>query len=122
MSSSKHYHLTYEDSDKRMTMETGVNHVVHLPKQYRLNMRFEVDPKDPTSWDDRFVLFMSWKGEKFRQIKSVRDDKLDGDDYVDIIFEGCHPDATFSVQHDPGMEGEAVYLFRDVPFSDLFDK
>lgn len=122
MASEQHHYLKRDALNKPVTVETGRRHVFHLPRLPALHVRIQIDPKKPSSWDDRFVLEMSWKGKRLKQTKTVRDDKIDGDDFVDLVFTRCKEDATYSLKIDPGSEGSPYFMFRDVPYSELFSE
>jgi hypothetical protein len=120
MSDSEQHYLTTDDLDQPLTLATGRRHVIHLPDTHRLHLRFDVDPNDPRTFDDRFVLEMTHAGTTYRQTKTLRDDQIPGDAFVDLVFEGCRPGATYTVIHDPGADGKPLVVLDSVPFAELF--
>ena len=72
-----------------------------------LRIRLEIDPAE--SPDDVFVL----KGGSYEQKKTVKDDQVAGDKFVDLLFTGLPRDQSFTLE----VNGEA--LFHDVPYEEL---
>ena len=118
----KKHELTWDQLNDEFDAETGMRHRVSLYKRYQLHLRFDVDPKEPSNWDDRFVLFMKLNKDTFQKVKTARDDQVLGDNYVDIVYDWCRPDAHYSLLFNPGNEGESFYMFEDVPFCELFNE
>ncbi len=79
-------------------------------------LRLDIDPDDDDNQDDRFTL--SADDGSYSQTLRVCDDKVDGDDCVDLEFTGVDPECRYSLQIDPG-DRAPYYVFRDVPFAEL---
>lgn len=84
----------------------------------KLILRVEVDPNDPLSADDRFIL-LSKHGDFTPQVRSVTDDQAAGDAVTDLAFADLDRALAYSLRIDPGAEGEPYFLFEEVPFQDL---
>lgn len=116
------HNLGWEDLDKTQLIATGARHTFRLPKQYDLHIRFDLNPKEGSALDDRFVLIMKWQGNTYHQVRTVADDQVAGDDYVDIVFCSCRPEAEYSLQWDPGREGDPYFVFESLAFAELFNE
>ncbi len=84
---------------------------------YTLRVRLEIDPDEASSADDEFELFglpppRSRSVEFFPPVtKTVADDKLDGDEYVDLEFYGLFDGPLYTLK---------VSTQEDIPYT-LFD-
>lgn len=82
-----------------------------------LVLRFDLDPEDASTHDDRFTLKAD--DNSFNATKTVIDDMLPGDRFVDLHFSGLKRKKRYSLVVDPGEEGAPYTLFEDVPYDDL---
>jgi hypothetical protein len=91
--------------------------VVLAKPLFSFYVRLPIDPADAASIDDKFELTSS--DGSYRQVKTIRDDLIAGDRYVDLLFTKMRPDAKYSLQIDPGKEGDPYFLFKDIAYPKL---
>ncbi len=82
-------------------------------------MRFNVDPNESGSEDDQFILTSTDSRQKIKQIKTIKDDLTQGDDTVEILFDNLDRSLSYSLQVDPGAEGEPYFIFKNRPYAEL---
>lgn len=90
--------------------------VHHLPV---LHIRLPINPEDAKSQDDKFTL-TSTDG-KYKKTLTVKDDKVDGDEYIDLIYNNLKFSQKYTLEIDTGAEGEKYNLFENIPYQDLID-
>ena len=84
-----------------------------------LKVRLAIDPNDTHSRDDQFILH-ALKGSADQQIvKTIKDDKVPGDKSVDLVYEHLWRDHRYTLEVDPGAEGEPYNVFKDTPLQQL---
>jgi len=79
-------------------------------------VRVDIDPKDASTWDDKIILTGS---DGYRSEKTVKDDQLPGDDYVDLLYEGLYEGETYSLQVLDTPGGSPYFIFQNVPYEVL---
>jgi hypothetical protein len=84
-----------------------------------LHIRLPIDPADASSKDDKFTLSSS--DGKYKKEMTVKDDRLDGDQYVDLVFENLKTSASYTLEINPGAQGSPYKLFENVPFQELVE-
>jgi len=84
-----------------------------------LHIRIPIDPAEAASQDDTFTLKSSDGSYQVRQ--TVKDDKVPGDAYVDLIFENLKVSLKYTLEVNPGAQGSPYKVFEDVPFQELVD-
>ncbi|MBN1760997.1 MAG: hypothetical protein JW863_21900 [Chitinispirillaceae bacterium] len=82
-------------------------------------MRFDVDPNEKNSSDEQFILTSTDAAQTIKQIKTIKDDLTQGDDTVEILFDNLDRSLSYSLQVDPGAEGELYYIFENRPYNEL---
>ena len=82
-----------------------------------LRLRIEIDPAEAKSKDDRVRLFST--DGAFEAVRTVKDDLVDGDGFVDLEFTGLDPSKDYSLEVDLGKEGGPELVFENVPCADL---
>lgn len=104
-------------------VEAGADGTVDVPFLFvyeapgDLRVRLRVDPQDPASADERFVL--TQVGGAFEQIKTIADDETAHDRRTDLRFEELDPYSNYTLRVDPGAEGAPYAVFEDVPYLEL---
>lgn len=83
--------------------------------------QFIVNPNDENNSDYRFIL-LSVDNNKYKQEKTIKDDLTSNDDKVEIIFDDLDRELSYSLQVDPGNEGEPYFVFENRPYNDLSKK
>jgi hypothetical protein len=84
-----------------------------------LYLRIAIDPSLPDSQDDKFTLKSS--DGKYNKILTVKDDRLEGDECIDLVFDNLKVSQKYTLEVDPGAEGSPYKLFEDVPYQELID-
>jgi hypothetical protein len=79
----------------------------------------EIDPDAVSSQDDKYTLFCSDNKSIYNETKTVKDDNVPGDDFLTLKFTKLISDHNYTLEIDPGAEGEPYYLFENVPLEDL---
>jgi len=107
-----------EEQKVTFDIKTGeVSRLVHYTPI--LHVRIPIDPKLAESKDDKFKL-TSGDG-KYEKVLTVKDDKVDGDDFIDLVYDGLKVSQKYTLEVDPGAEGSPYKLFEDVPYQELVD-
>jgi hypothetical protein len=98
--------------------KTGATtHVEHaVPK---LHLRLGIDPALPDSQDDKFTLKSS--DGKYNKTLTVKDDLVEGDEFVDLVFDNLKVSQKYTLEVDPGAEGSPYKLLEDLPFQEIID-
>ncbi|MBN1211614.1 MAG: hypothetical protein JXA92_03475 [candidate division Zixibacteria bacterium] len=84
-----------------------------------LHIRLGINPARAENKDDKFRLFSS--DGKYDKTLTVKDDKVDGDEFVDLIYDNLKIALKYTLEIDPGAEGEKYNLFEEVPYLELID-
>lgn len=93
---------------------TSLTHVIPI-----LHVRIPIDPNDAASKDDKFKL-TSTDGQ-YEKILTVKDDKVDGDAFVDLVFDNLKVNLNYTLEINPGKEGKPYNVFEDEPLEDVID-
>jgi hypothetical protein len=84
-----------------------------------LNVRIGINPALAESEDDTFTLSSS--DGKYKKTLTIKDDKVAGDEFVDLVFENLKISASYTLEVNPGKEGSPYNVFEDIPFQELVD-
>jgi len=104
--------ITYEQgSQQGISVTTGKGYVIKLKKGYKIAFMVMFDPGDPKQQDDSATL-QSSDGAYSKQLLIKDGEDIDGGKR--LIFEDVHPDKVYSLQIDPGAEGEPFFVFRKI--------
>ncbi len=87
-----------------------------IPLLDAFSIQLDIDPDEAASADDTFTLFSTDSGQSFKQTKTIKDDKVSGDDYVDLTYIGLKRDLSYTLEVDPGKEGDPYMIFENKPF------
>ncbi len=103
-----------------VTLSTGSRHVIEV-LNYKLYLRLNIDPNQASSLDDTFTLFggKNQDSKDYQQVKTTKDDLVQGDDYVDLCFTDLLPDINYWMEIDPGQDGEKYYAFENVSWGQI---
>lgn len=91
-------------------LPTGAAHLLVLDLGFFVEL--DVDPDDPASHDEKFILRAD--DGSFAAVQTVRDDLSPGDEKTQLHFTGLRPGTTYSLFVDHG-EGTEYVLFRSYP-------
>jgi hypothetical protein len=84
-----------------------------------IHVRMMIDPAEASSFDDTFTLKSS-DGSYEKQL-TVADDIVPGDAFVDLIFDNLKSNLNYTLEVNPGAEGDAYKVFEDVPFKEIME-
>jgi hypothetical protein len=101
-------------------LATGRTHTVRvkpIAPPCLLYVRLDVDPADAQTHDDRFILSSS--DGAYRSEKTVKDDRLPGDHYVDLRYTRLDPAKEYTLEAVAAPGEPAVRLYENVAYSDL---
>lgn len=84
-----------------------------------LKVRLNINPNDTHSRDDQFILHAVKGSAAQKIIKTIKDDKVPGDDTVDLVYEHLWREHRYTLEVDPGAEGEPYNVFKDIPLQQL---
>jgi hypothetical protein len=87
-----------------------------LPELY---IRIPINPNLAESLDDKFKLTSA--DGKYKQVFTVKDDKIDGDDFVDLCFQNLKYSQKYTLEIDPGAEGSPYQVFEDLTYQNILD-
>ncbi len=82
-------------------------------------IELEIDPEAVSSQDDKYTLFCSDDKSIYKKTLTVKDDNVPGDDFLTLKFTKLVSDHSYSLEIDPGAEGETYYLMENIPLEDL---
>lgn len=102
------------DFDSKSGKEARLVHRVPV-----LHVRIPIDPAEAASQDDTFTLKSADGSYNVQQ--TVKDDKVPGDAYVDLIFENLKASLKYTLEVNPGAQGSPYKVFEDIPYQDLVD-
>ena len=80
-------------------------------------IRLDVDPMDVETFDDRFVLL--GVDDAYRVEKTIKDDRVPGDHYVDLRYSGLRAGGRYSLQVFESEESQPRFVFENVPYEEL---
>lgn len=82
-----------------------------------LSIRLKIDPGDSKTADDKFTL-RSTDGS-YNKVLTVKDDSKPGDKFVDLIYEDIDRSLSYTLEVDPGSEGDKYLVFDSQPYSEI---
>lgn len=81
-----------------------------------LIVRLDIDPNDASRRDDKFILTGS---DGYRSEKTVADDLVPGDRYVDLLYSGLYDDQSYSLQVIEAPGASPYYVFQNASYPSL---
>lgn len=101
-------------------MKSGkINILTVFPNNILVDL--EIDPEDQASHDDKYTLFCHNDESIYKKSLTVKDDRIEGDEFISLKFENVKSNHNYSLKIDPGDEGEPYLLFEDVPLDTLLN-
>lgn len=82
-------------------------------------VELEIDSEEVSSQDDKYTLFCSDDKSIFNNTLTVKDDHVLGDEFLTLKFTKLVSGHSYSLEIDPGAEGEPYYLMENVSLEDL---
>jgi len=116
----------HEEREVKLEFEGVVRSKASVKCEIPLNasqfkIRLHINPASPETSDDMYVLFSTDEQQTYYQTKTVKDDKMPGDDYLDLVFTGIEDRLKYTLVVDPGQEGDPYHVFTDVEGSKLLN-
>ena len=115
-----------EDREAQIKFEASAKDKVSEMKEIPLTskigsykIRLPIDPNNTEAQDDTFTLISMDDGKTYKQQKTVKDDKIPGDNYTDLEFSDVKEDAQYNFEVDSGKEIGKYFLFEKVSGKEL---
>jgi hypothetical protein len=88
-----------------------------------VRVRLQVDPAEPATEDDRYTLFLTGDRARWSRTLTPKDDAEPGDRWLTLVFTGLptEADARFSLEVDPGAEGEPYLVLDGLTHDELLE-
>lgn len=94
--------------------------ILHIPKSETIQIELEIDPRDASSYDDKYILFSTDRARTYQKTRTVKDDKIDGDNKITLEYDGVKKDLNYSLIIHLGANDEPFYaLFENMSYHDL---
>jgi len=84
-----------------------------------LAIRLGIDPAAAASRDDTFTLTSS--DGKYKKTLTVKDDRVDGDEFVDLVFDNLKMSQQYTLEVNPGAQGQPYKVFENLPYQELME-
>ena len=88
-------------------------------RTYKWRVRLDIDPKSQEHNDDTFCLLSMDDGKTYKQIRTAKNDKKPGDDYLDLEFTDLKEGVRYVLEIDEGKEGGKYRLFENQSYAQL---
>lgn len=76
-------------------------------------LRLDIDPNDIANSSETITLFSTDAAKKINIVKTIKDDILKSDTYLDLLFEELDPSLKYTLDINIGKDGETHQLFTD---------
>lgn len=103
-----------------LTLDTGKRHEVIVPAMVSFWVDLPIRVRDAATREDRFIL-RSGDGS-YEVVRTVKDDRVRGDDGLTLEFPGIRAGLTYALVHDSRADGRAYSFFEDRPFDEMFPR
>jgi len=111
--------MSQENEEKtEFEIKTGETSTLVYPTPI-IHIRLFIDPTEASTDDDKYKLFAS--NGSYSKTLTVKDDKIEGDKFIDLVFDGLKSKWNYTLEIDPGAEGKPYKVFEDVPFKELVE-
>jgi len=104
---------------KQEGLATGKTHVFKVKAIYTscaLCVRLDIDPDEAARNEDKFILTSD--DQSYSSTKTVKDDKQEGDQYIDLLYSKLNPDKSYTLKVTTA-DGSEVTVFADIPYAEL---
>ncbi|MDG5816508.1 hypothetical protein QA601_15530 [Chitinispirillales bacterium ANBcel5] len=128
----RHYNAWREDNStpsqyqiKQISHSRGENTidspVLELPLvvSESVRVRLPVDPNREEFRDDTYRLFSTDANRSYDVVKTVEDDKIPGNDYLDLEYTDLDPSLSYTLEIIPGKEGKKYFAFKNIAYKEL---
>lgn len=69
-------------------------------------MRLDIDPDERENKDDKYLLYSNEEMELYKQTKTVKDDKIEDNGFLDLHYVGIIPGLEYTLEADMGDDGK----------------
>lgn len=87
--------------------------------QASIVIRLPIDPESEEAQDDTFRLYSTDQEKTYDHTLTVKDDKVDGDGFLDLEFPGLNTMLRYTLEIDPGSRGKSYFGFEDKAYREL---
>jgi hypothetical protein len=104
---------------KQEGLATAKTHVFRVKVIYTscaLCVRLDIDPQEAAKNEDKFIL--SSDDQSYSVTKTVKDDKQEGDQYIDLRYAKLNPDKNYTLKVTAA-DGSEVTVFEGIPYAEL---
>jgi hypothetical protein len=108
-----------------MANQPAAQHESAAPKQEKKKekgsycVRLNIDPNHQESQDDTFTMFSTDAAKTYSKVLTVKDDRVAGDACTDLTFADLDKSLSYSLEIDPGKEGDTFFLFENKSYGEL---
>ena len=102
--------LTDEQLKNGAKLQTGRKYTATLPT---LIVNLQINPEDEAAEDDKYTLYSTDKDKFYKRTLTVNDDKVDGDNFLELHYYPVRKDLEYTLCIDPGEEGEKYNVFEN---------
>jgi hypothetical protein len=119
----KNQSLTRAAAREGITLETPGMYILRAGRAEVL-VHLQIDPADPRTEDDRYTLFASTDRALYATTLTPKDDTEPGDHLITLRFGELPEDPAlcYSLEVDPGADGEPYLVFEELPYTDLIEE
>ena len=82
-------------------------------------VQLETDPNDPATKDDKYVLYSTDDNKSYSCTFTPQDDQIKDDTFITLHYKGLKRNLNYTLEVDPGAEGDKYCLFENIPYRDL---
>lgn len=82
-------------------------------------VRLSIDPAKDDADDDAYILFSTDQNTSYSKTLTVKDDKIKGDEYLDLEFSDLIDGLNYSLKILPGNKEKGYFLFEDKPYKEI---
>ncbi len=100
-----------ETTDDEQPKETGT-----------LKVSLKIEPDDADAREDSYILYSTDRERTYQQVKTVKDDTIQGNDTLDLTFTDVDKSLRYTLEIDKRSSGRKVYIFRNRAYGKWFDQ
>jgi hypothetical protein len=86
-------------------------------KSFKIRLAF--NPEKADADDDAFILFSTDQRTSYSKTLTVKDDKIKGDEFLDLEFRDLVAGLNYSLKVLPGSKGKSYLLFQEKPYQEI---
>ncbi len=95
--------------------------LLEMPAGNKVNFRItiQIDPDDEDSQDDTIKLFSTDDAKTYDSTLTIKDDKVPGDNKLTLEFTELDENLAYTLEVNPGNEGNLYYLFENKTLEEI---